>query len=160
LLGESQLSDQDRSSVEQQIGRRLRGQVRVAFRCGCELPAVIETHPIVDGEPFPTLYWLTCQRASQAIGRLEASGVMQELTARVRTDEEFGRAFAAADADYRRRRDALHKLDGAGGVGGGPSDRVKCLHAHYAHHLVCECNPVGAWVAEQIGDVHRRPPCV
>src|SRR5439155_11917820 len=57
-----QISDADREAVERQLGRRLRGRVRVAVRCGCGLPAVIETFPLVDGEPFPTLYWLTCRR--------------------------------------------------------------------------------------------------
>jgi hypothetical protein len=33
------------------------------------------------------------------------------------------------------------------------------LHAHLAHQLVCRCNPVGAWVEEEIGDVFRKPPC-
>jgi hypothetical protein len=85
---------------------------------------------------------------------------MRELTARARDDEQLASALLAADADYRRRRDALHRLDGAGGVGGGPSDRVKCLHAHYAHELVCGCNPIGRWTADQIGDIHKPPPCI
>ena len=142
------------------LERPVRGEVRVAYRCPCGLPAVIETFPLVDGKPFPTLYWLTCLRASAAVGGLESSGVMQDLTARLRDDEEFAVAFAAAEQDYVSRRDALAKLEGGGGVGGGPSDRVKCLHAHLAHHVVCRCNPVGVWVEEQIGDVFRPPPCV
>lgn len=121
---------------------------------------MIETYPVVDGQPFPTLYWLTCVRACSAVGRVEASGVMQELSERLASDDGFAAAFAAAERDYIERRDALAPLEGAGGVGGGPPDRVKCLHAHYAHHLVCECNPVGAWVHEHIGDVLKLPPCV
>lgn len=121
---------------------------------------MIETFPLVDGKPFPTLYWLTCVRASQAIGGLEAAGRMRELTERLRSDEAFAAEFAAAERDYVSRRDELHRLEDAGGIGGGPSDRVKCLHAHYAHHLVCGCNPVGAWVDEQLGEVLRPPPCV
>jgi hypothetical protein len=124
------------------------------------LPAVIETFPFVDGEPFPTLHWLTCVRACSAIGRLEASGVMRDLTDRLHTDADFAEAFAVAEREYVERRNSLARLEGAGGIGGGPSDRVKCLHAHYAHHLVCDCNPVGAWVREQIGDVLSPPPCV
>lgn len=85
---------------------------------------------------------------------------MQDLTARLRTEPEFARDFGAAERDYVERRDALERLDNAGGIGGGPSDRVKCLHAHLAHHLVCDRNPVGAWVQERIGDVLRPPPCV
>ena len=131
----------------------------MAVRCGCGLPAVIETHPLVDGEPFPTLYWLTCRRAIAAAGRLEAEGRMREVNDRLHGDEEFRAAFDVANTDYVERRDALHRLEGAGAVGGGPSDRVKCLHAHLAHELACGGNPVGAWVLEQIGDVLVSPPC-
>lgn len=138
----------------------MRGDVRVTIRCPCGLPAVVETFPVVDGNPFPTLYWLTCVRACQAVGRLEAAGSMRALTELLRTDEGFARGFEAAGRDYISRRDRLHRLEGAGGVGGGPPDRVKCLHAHLAHHLVCGCNPVGAWVSERIGDVLQPPPCV
>lgn len=130
------------------------------MRCPCGLPAVIETYPIVEEEPFPTLFWLTCERASEAVGRLEASGVMRDLTERLRSDERFRGAFDAATADYLERRDAHHPLASGRGVGGGPIDRVKCLHAHLAHHLVCGCNPVGAWVLEQVGDMLHPPPCV
>ena len=81
-------------------------------------------------------------------------------TERLRTDVAFAEAFQAATQDYVDRRDTFARIEGAGGVGGGPADRVKCLHAHYAHHLVCHCNPVGAWVEERIGDVLTPPPCV
>lgn len=84
---------------------------------------------------------------------------MRELNGRISSDEEFAGAVVEAQRDYVRRRDALHALEGAGGVGGGPLNRVKCLHAHYAHHLVTGANPVGAEVAARIGDVHRPPPC-
>jgi hypothetical protein len=121
---------------------------------------VIETYPLVDGEPFPTLYWLTCVRAGKEVGRLEAAGAMRELNRRLDEDSGFRAAFEAANADYVARRDAHHRLPDAGFVGGGPDDRVKCLHAHLAHQLVCGCNPVGGWVEEQIGDVLRPPPCI
>lgn len=85
---------------------------------------------------------------------------MREVNERLRTDADFAEAFRRAQEDYVRRRDALHPLEGAGGVGGGPLDRVKCLHAHYAHHIVCRCNPVGAWVEEQTGSLLTPPPCV
>lgn len=84
---------------------------------------------------------------------------MRDLSERAKNDEDFRARLDAATYDYKQRRDALHVLEGAGGVGGGPSDRVKCLHAHLAHHLVCACNPVGEWVLEQIGDVLEPPPC-
>jgi hypothetical protein len=123
------------------------------------LPAVVETFPLVDGEPFPTLYWLTCARARREIGSLESTGMMRELNARLEADEDFARRLADAQRDYIARRDAREPIR-AGGVGGGPLDRIKCLHAHYAHHLVCGCNPVGEAVEERTGEMLRPPPCV
>jgi hypothetical protein len=124
------------------------------------LPAVVETFPLVDGRPFPTLYWLTCLRARREIGRLESDGSMDRLNERLRTDPAFAEALARAQDDYARRRDELHSLPGAGGVGGGPPDRVKCLHAHYAHFAAGGPNPVGEWVARTLGPLLREPPCV
>ena len=37
----------------------------------------------------------------------------------------------------------------SGGVG-GTRIGVKCLHAHYANHLVGADDPVGAWVEERL----------
>lgn len=130
------------------------------MRCGCGLPAVIETHPLVDGAAFPTLYWLTCRRASQAVGSLEAAGKIAEINERLEADPSFRAEVETAALEYVRQRDAHHRLEGAGGIGGGRTDHVKCLHAHLAHHLVCGCDPVGAWALEQIGDVLHPPPCV
>ena len=85
---------------------------------------------------------------------------MREVNELLDSDPAFRAAFDAANADYIARRDAMHRLEGAGGVGGGPLDRVKCLHAHLAHELACGNNPVGKWVVEQVGDVLHEPPCV
>ncbi len=119
---------------------------------------MIETHPLVDGVPFPTLFWLTCRRASVAVGALESAGKIHEINELVDSDETFRGALEEATADYVAQRDAHHRIEG-GGVGGGRFDHVKCLHAHLAHELVCGCNPVGAWVLEQVGEVCRPPPC-
>lgn len=114
----------------------------------------------MDGAPFPTLYWLTCRRATSEIGRLEGQGFMDELNARLASNPSFARTFAVAQRDYIARRDALHELAGAGGIGGGPLDRIKCLHAHYAHHAATGINPVGAAVEERAGPLLRPPRCV
>jgi hypothetical protein len=106
---------------------------------------VVETAPrLADGSPFPTLYYLTCPRAAAAIGRLEASGLMREMSERLDTDAALAGAYAAAHRDYLSRRDAVEVLPGAPGVGGMPG-RVKCLHALAAHSLATGpgVNPLG-----------------
>ena len=63
-------------------------------------------------------------------------------------------AIRATHHQYELARDALIPAghDGprpSAGVG-GTRDGVKCLHAHYAHHLVTGDDPVGAWVHERL----------
>src|ERR1700727_2953239 len=71
-------------AVARQLGREPRGLLAVAHRCACGLPDVVATAPrLPDGTPFPTLFYLTCPRATAAIGSLEASGLMREMTARL-----------------------------------------------------------------------------
>lgn len=130
------------------------------MRCPCGLPAVLETYPLLDGVPFPTTYWLTCTRAAARIAELESAGAISEVNERLAEDPEFAAELVRAQADHRGRRDGLHTLLEGGGIGGGRADRVKCLHAHFAHHAVCGCNPIGAWVEARTGPLLHAPPCV
>ncbi len=83
-----------------QLGRPPRGLLAVAHRCPCGLPDVATTAPrLPDGTPFPTLYYLTCPRASAAVSRLEASGVMREMTARL-GDAALRSRYEVAHLDY------------------------------------------------------------
>jgi hypothetical protein len=154
-------SEEDRAAVEAQLGRAPRGLRSVAHRCSCGLPDVVETEPVLDdGTPFPTLYYLTCPRAASAVGRLEASGLMAEMTARLASDEALAASYAAAHADYLARRDALHVLPGEVSAGGMPA-RVKCLHVLVAHELaVPGSNPFGREALDLLDDWGAAGPCV
>src|ERR1700758_5036171 len=78
------IAPQDAAVIAAQLGRPPRGLLAVAHRCPCGLPDVAETTPrLPDGSPFPTLYYLTCPRACAAVSRLEALGLMREMTARL-----------------------------------------------------------------------------
>lgn len=155
------VSDPDRDAVEAQLGRPPRGLRAVAHRCSCGLPDVVETAPLLeDGTPFPTLYYLTCPRASSAIGRLEGAGVMASMTERLASDPELAAAYAAAHDDYLARRDAIAALPGSPGAGGMPS-RVKCLHVLVAHELaVPGANPFGREALDAMEDWGAGGPCV
>ncbi len=145
--------------VSAQIGRHPRGTTEVAVRCAYGLPAVVRTEPRLEsGEPFPTLYWLTCPAAARAAGRLEAGGFMRTMAERLSSDEAFADRYHAANESYVADRDGVCE-PGASGAGGMP-DRVKCLHALYAHHLVGGDNPVGAEAAARIEPVDCSGPCV
>lgn len=123
---------------------------------------MVETAPrLEDGTPFPTLYYLTCPRATAAMSRLESAGMMREMTARLGEDPALAEAYRAAHADYLARRDALGDLPGNPGAGGMP-DRVKCLHVLAAHSLAAGpgVNPFGDEALAAAGDWGARGPCV
>ena len=162
------LNAADLAAVTRQLGRTPRGARRVAHRCPCGLPDVIETAPrLPDQTPFPTLYYLTCVRACAAASRLEASGVMREMTARLRSDPGLREAYLSAHRDYLARRDAAAQASGVeplpadAATAGGMPDRVKCLHALAAHELaVPGANPLGREALTAMGEWWAAGPCV
>ena len=162
------VSAEDVEIIRQQLGRPPRAVYEVAHRCPCGLPDVVRTAPrLADGSPFPTLYYLTCPRAASAIGRLESSGLMREMTERLQHDAELRAAYTRAHESYLAERAALaEKLGleplpkGMQSAGGMPK-RVKCLHALVAHELaVPGSNPLGREALDQLPPWWDRGPCV
>jgi len=161
------IAAQDTAVIAAQLGRAPRGLLGVAHRCPCGLPDVAETAPrLPDGSPFPTLYYLTCPRAAAAVSKLEAAGLMREMSARL-ADDGLRRRYEAAHRDYLARREmAAHAAGveplppGTQSAGGRP-ERVKCLHALVAHELAAVgVNPFGAEALEAAGAWWRSGPCV
>ena len=152
----------DAEVIAAQLQRPPRATREVAHRCSCGLPDVVETSPrLEDGTPFPTLYYLTCPRAASAIGRLEASGLMREMTERLATDTDLAERYRAAYDDYLARRDAIEALGTTVAAGGMPT-RVKCLHVHVAHALATGrgVNPFGDEALDLLDDWGAGGPCV
>jgi hypothetical protein len=162
--GAPPVSAADRAIVAAQLGRAPRAIRAVAHRCPCGNPDVVETSPrLPDGTPFPTLYYLTCPRAAAAIGTLEASGMMREMTERLQTDEELGAAYRGAHESYLGRREEIgHVAEIAGVSAGGMPNRVKCLHVLVAHALVAGpgVNPLGDEALAALPDWWANGPCV
>jgi uncharacterized protein len=154
--------------VAAQLGRPPRGLRGVAHRCPCGLPDVVETAPrLEDGSPFPTLFYLTCPRATAALSRLESAGMMREMEQRLAADPELRAAQQAAHQDYLARRDAAAAAAGLAPLppgtqsAGGLPDRVKCLHALAAHELaVPGANPLGREALDAAGAWWSRGRCV
>jgi len=84
---------------------------------------------------------------------------MAELNRRLQQDPDLHRALELSTAEYVRRRDELEPLGRRSHPGGGP-DKVKCLHAHTAHHLVSGDNPVGEAVLAELAWVDPEQSCV
>ena len=161
------ISKRDAEAIAEQLGRVPRGLQRVAHRCPCGLPDVVQTAPrLPDGTPFPTVYYLTCPRATAAVSGLEAAGRMREMTERL-ADEPLRDRYVRAHQDYLDHRAAAAELAGVEPLptgtqsAGGMPERVKCLHALVAHELaVPGTNPFGREALDEIGPWWTRGPCV
>jgi hypothetical protein len=158
------VSDEDRTIVAAQLGRAPRAIRSVAHRCSCGNPDVVETSPrLPDGTPFPTLYYLTCPRAAAAIGTLESSGLMREMTERLGTDAALAAQYRAAHESYLARREQIGHVEQISGVSaGGMPNRVKCLHVLVAHSLAVGpgVNPLGDEALAALPDWSAAGPCV
>jgi hypothetical protein len=158
------VDDADLAAVTRQLGRPPRGVRAVAHRCPCGRPDVVETEPrLADGTPFPTLFYLTCPRAAGAIGTLEASGLMREMTARLAEDPALADAYAAAHDDYLKRRAEIADVPEIGGTSaGGMPRRVKCLHVLVGHALAVGpgVNPLGDEALAALEPWWAAGPCV
>jgi hypothetical protein len=155
------VTDAERAVVARQLGRPPRALVGVAHRCPCGQPDVVETAPrLEDGTPFPTLYYLTCPRATAAASRLESAGRMRDWQDQLATDPELAAGYGAAHEAYLAARDSRDVLPTRSSAGGMP-DRVKCLHALAGHALAAGpgVNPIGDLAVVEMGEWWTAGPC-
>jgi len=141
--------------VRTQLGRTPRTHFSIATRCPIGHPQVIRCYPLIRHqnkiEPFPTLYWLTCPRLVRQISRLEAQGWISRLEQRLADSTQYLEHAHHDHAHYIAERWALlttkdqSAIESArltelyhqcGVAGGRDRSHLKCLHAHYAFHLV------------------------
>ena len=131
--------------VERQLGRPPRAFRRVANRCPFGLPAVTEQEPYDGaGEPFPTMYYVTCPHLVAALARVEAAGGVERWSRAAAEDPDLSVSLERATEE---QRDARRELAGSHvgrdggvslqlGIGGSRNPRrLKCLHAHAAFAL-------------------------
>ncbi len=119
---------------------------------------VIRVASLVDGRPFPTLFWLVDPELCLRIDRAEASGLIAALQAQVDESETLRAAMRRDHEAHIALRDAYLEeaerasLASAGylkaleerGIGGiADFFRIRCLHTWYAAHLVVP-NTIGA----------------
>ena len=158
------LDPADRAAVAAQLGRTRAVPAQVAHRCPCGLPDVVATSPrLADGTPFPTLYYLTCPRASTAVSTLESAGLMREMSARLGHRSRAGPAVPRAHEQYLARRGEIGVVAEIDGISaGGMPTRVKCLHVHLAHALAegPGVNPFGDEARALVEPWWDAGPCV
>lgn len=150
----------DERAIAWQLGREPRALLGVERRCPYGYPQVVRVHPLMDGNPFPTLFWLSCPFLVRAVSELEARGEIDRLEREVAKDPDLAAALRDAHRAYALERashlseDERERLAASGilrslterGIGGiADFTRIKCLHLHIAHALARE-NPIGALV--------------
>lgn len=138
----------------------MRGDFGVARRCHLGVPMLIENHPrLPDGSPFPTLYWLTCPMLVKRVSHMEACGHMEQVNARLGSDDRLRSRLVAAIERLKARRDEHEVIADSGAPPGGGPDKVKCLHAHVAQELAQAVNPIGSATLSETGWPDCIEPC-
>jgi len=165
------VSLKDKRIIEKQLGRIPRGLLGIECRCRYGYPQVVTVYPLIEGKPFPTIFWLTCPYLTKAIDHLEAEGWVKRMETRVRENQVLAARLQAAHLAYINERYRLLTeedrvfLEETGmsaallekGIGGTADfSGVKCLHLHVAHALARE-NPIGALVLQHL-QPHACPP--
>lgn len=162
-------TEQDVRVLSAQLGRKVRDVAGIPARCICGNPLVAATAPrLANGSPFPTTFYLAHPTITAAASRLEADGVMYDMTDRLADDEELAAAYEAAHDNYIAERErirvalAMDEVPEIAGVSaGGMPTRVKCLHAVLGHTLSVGrgINPMGDETLDLIAEWWTPEKC-
>jgi len=136
-------TEQDIRVLSAQLGRKVRDVIEIPARCVCGNPLVAATAPrLSNGTPFPTVFYLAHPVITAAASRLEAGGLMYEMTDSLAEDADLAAQYAAAHENYLAERERIRLMSGTEEVpeidgisAGGMPTRVKCLHAVIGHTL-------------------------
>jgi uncharacterized protein len=160
----------DRDLVERQLGRRPRAFRRVVVRCPFGAPALTEQAPYDEsGDPFPTMYYVTCPHLVAAVSRLEAAGGVERWSEAAQRDPALAESLERATAEQRRVRAELAAGergpdDGASlelGIGGSRNpEQLKCLHAHAAFALARPGYELGDRILAEIDSLWPETCCM
>ncbi len=160
----------DRDLVERQLGRRPRAFRRVVVRCPFGTPAVTEQAPYDEsGDPFPTMYYVTCPHLVAAVSRLEAAGGVERWSEAAQREPALAESLNRATAEQRRVR--IEVAAGESGPDGGASlelgiggsrnpEQLKCLHAHAAFALARPGYELGDRILAEIDPLWPETCCM
>jgi hypothetical protein len=159
--------------VEQLLGRTPRGLEEVSVCSASGLPMVIRVASLVEGKPFPNLFWLIDAALVYKIDVVEAGGLIAEFQAQVEGDEglkngmlsdhqahiALRNAHMSESVETQLRSSNYYDVLQSRGIGGiADFGRIRCLHTWYAAHLVVP-NTIGNmldryWVSiDTLGDL-------
>ncbi len=142
--------------ITRQIKRTPENAITVVKYCSYGFPMVIESFPILNGKPFPTLYWLTCPFLRNEISKMESDGWIKRYEETIAKSSEFLNSQIKAHELAKKNvmdllQDDVLRMKFIGGMGGTRNFKhVKCLHMHVAYHLGGIENPIGKSVLSKI----------
>ena len=106
-------TEQDVRVLSAQLGRKVRDVVEIPARCVCGNPLVAATAPrLSNGTPFPTVFYLAHPVITAAASRLEAGGLMYEMTDSLAEDADLAAQYAAAHENYLAERERIRLISG------------------------------------------------
>ncbi len=158
-----------RTKIAALLGREPRGLEDVAVVDAAGEPMVIRVASLVDGAPFPNLFWLIDPTLVYRIDCDEAGGLIQRLQQQVDGDAQLQRAMAGDHRAHIKlrngymdsamqaqlRADNYYDLLQQRGIGGiADFGRIRCLHTWYAAHLVV-ANTIGSLLEGVWADVDK-----
>lgn len=156
---------EDITWLESVMGRTLLGDFKIASRRQDLKPQVLLVPPIVEGKPFPSLYWLCCPVLKKAIDQIEARGEIKRIEEMIQTSPEMIQTLHENTQHYIQLRLSLmsegmwSELENENmaqalrdkGIGGlADYTRVRCLHMHYAYALI-HPNKFGDYLNQEYG---------
>lgn len=156
------ISESDLQCIEQLLGREPRGLQAVAVRDNEGVPMVLRVASLVEGKPFPTMFWLIDKRVNYAIDQVEARGLIAQLQEVVNASPDLQADMERDHLAHIEQRlsymsdEEKAKVESLGfmdvlsvrGIGGiADFHRIRCLHTYYASHLV-QSNTVGRLLDE------------
>lgn len=164
-------SKEDLNVLAAIMKRRPRQVLSVSKRCEHNIPMAIISSPIMNGKPFPSMFWLTCRRLIRECGWFEAKGCHRKIELYLKRDFELRKEMLESQEKFRSFRaeianllkieiDIPQKSADTGIAGTSCLLSVKCLHAHTAAHLSGIPTPASKLIVETIGDFKCGEPCL
>ncbi len=144
------------------------------FRCPYGFPQVVESDPQKSGQPFPTLFYLTCPYLRRQVARMEEQGLISSWDALIDNDPQWKTPIDKGHSTYQINRDrkilcalsltqdqktSLRSSLSGKGIGGiEQPGGTKCLHLHLATYLGGLKDPIGSEIFHTMVQ-EKRPLC-
>lgn|GEM_PF-3086516 len=160
---------EDEDFFERVTGRRPSSVIAVLRRCHAGYPVAFASLPEVRGEPFPTVFWLTCPYLLKLCGKLESALFHKNLEVEIAQADKMKKELLEAQKKMAEIRKALADLAGIeldssvleSGIGGVKNLlAIKCLHAHLAAGFAGIESPVTRALYEAITVLECAEDCL